>query len=85
MDVARSRSRITPRTRAIMPVHIYGHPVDMDPVLRIAEKHGLSIIEDAAEAHGAEYLSGQSTATIRPGGAAAVSGHSAASASTPTS
>ena len=54
-DVA---ARIGPRTRAIMPVHIYGHPVDMDPVLELAETHGLAIVEDAAEAHGAEYLYG---------------------------
>jgi perosamine synthetase len=40
-----------------MPVHIYGHPVDMDPLLDLAERYGLAIIEDAAEAHGAEYLS----------------------------
>ena len=51
-----SEARITPRTRAIMPVHIYGHPVDMAPVLEIARRHGLAIVEDAAEAHGAEYL-----------------------------
>ena len=38
-----------------MPVHIYGHPVDMDPVMALAEKHGIFVIEDAAEAHGAEY------------------------------
>ena len=48
-------SRITSRTRAIMPVHIYGLPVDMDPVLCIAEKHGLAVIEDAAEAIGLRY------------------------------
>ena len=42
-------------TRAIMPVHIYGHPVDMDPLRALAQKHGLFVIEDAAEAHGAEY------------------------------
>ena len=41
-----------------MPVHIYGHPVDMDPIFAIAEKKGLYVIEDAAEAHGAEYLKG---------------------------
>lgn len=58
LDVAQLEARITPRTRAIMPVHIYGHPVDMDPVLAIAKRHGLVVIEDAAEAHGAEYLSG---------------------------
>ncbi|HEX7497753.1 MAG TPA: DegT/DnrJ/EryC1/StrS family aminotransferase, partial [Candidatus Limnocylindrales bacterium] len=57
MDVSQVAARITPRTRAIMPVHIYGHPVDMDPLLELAEKHGLAIIEDAAEAHGTEYLS----------------------------
>ena len=57
MDVAAIENRITPRTRAIMPVHIYGHPVDMDGVVRLARKHDLSIVEDAAEAHGAEYLS----------------------------
>lgn len=55
MDVAAIESRITPRTRAIMPVHIYGHPVDMDPVREVAERHGLAVIEDAAEAHGATY------------------------------
>jgi perosamine synthetase len=58
MDVAQLAARITGRSRAIMPVHIYGHPVDMDPVLELAERHGLAVIEDAAEAHGAEYLSG---------------------------
>ena len=59
MDVDQIESRISGRTRAIMPVHIYGHPVDMDPILKLADKHGLAIIEDAAEAHGAEYLSGR--------------------------
>ena len=59
MDVAEVERKIGPRTRAIMPVHIYGHPVDMDPLLQLAERHGLAIIEDAAEAHGAEYLSGR--------------------------
>jgi perosamine synthetase len=61
MDVSQVESRITPRTRAIMPVHIYGHPVDMDPLLKIAETHGIAIIEDAAEAHGAEYLTNRAT------------------------
>ncbi len=55
MDVEQVADRITPRTRAIMPVHIYGHPVDMDPVLALADRFGLAVIEDAAEAHGAEY------------------------------
>lgn len=55
MDVSQIEAKITPRTRAIMPVHIYGHPVDMDPVLEVARRHDLVIIEDAAEVHGAEY------------------------------
>ena len=59
MDINQVADKITPRTKAIMPVHIYGHPVDMDPLLDLADKHGLAIIEDAAEAHGAEYLSGR--------------------------
>jgi perosamine synthetase len=57
LDVHQAEKKITHRTRAIMPVHIYGHPVDMDPLLDLAERYGLAIIEDAAEAHGAEYLS----------------------------
>ena len=60
MDVDQVRDRITTKTKAILPVHIYGHPVDMDPLLDIAEKNGLAIIEDAAEAHGAEYSSKRS-------------------------
>ena len=55
MDVTQVEARITPRTRAIMPVHIYGHPVDMTPLVALAERHDVVIIEDAAEAHGAEY------------------------------
>lgn len=56
MDVDQVEAKITARTKAIMPVHIYGHPVDMDPILGLAQRHGLSVIEDAAEAHGALYL-----------------------------
>jgi perosamine synthetase len=55
MDVSQIEQRISSRTRAIMPVHIYGHPVDMDPLLELAQTHNLHVIEDAAEAHGAEY------------------------------
>lgn len=55
MDVGQVESKITSRTRAIMPVHMYGHPVDMDPLLNLARRHGLAVVEDAAEAHGAEY------------------------------
>ena len=51
-DVAR---KITPATRALIPVHVYGHPADMDPLLDLARKHNLLVIEDAAEAHGALY------------------------------
>ena len=55
MDVNLIQEAVTTKTKAIMPVHIYGHPVDMDPVIELAEKHNLIIIEDAAEVHGAEY------------------------------
>lgn len=55
MDVAQLESRITPRTKAVMVVHIYGLPVDMDPLLALAAKHGLKVIEDAAEMHGQTY------------------------------
>lgn len=47
---------ITKRTKVIMPVHLYGHPADMDPIMAIAKKHTLFVVEDAAEAHGARYL-----------------------------
>jgi len=59
MDVNQIARKITARTKAIMPVHIYGHPVDMDPILEMAGSHGLAVIEDAAEAHGAQYLAGR--------------------------
>lgn len=55
MDVEEIESKITARTAAIMVVHIYGLPVDMDPLLRVAEKHGLAVIEDAAEMIGQNY------------------------------
>lgn len=63
IDVSQVEGRITSHTRAIMPVHIYGHPVDMDPIISLAGQYGLSIIEDAAEAHGAAYLSGRDSST----------------------
>ena len=55
MNPALVEAAITPRTRAIMPVHLYGQPADLDPLLAIARKHGLLLIEDAAQAHLAEY------------------------------
>lgn len=55
IDVDRIEERITERTKAIMPVHLYGHPADMDPILGLAEDHGLYVVIDSAEAHGAEY------------------------------
>jgi perosamine synthetase len=55
MDVTQIERKITPNTKVILPVHIYGHPCDMDQVIEIARKYNLYVIEDAAEAHGAEY------------------------------
>jgi perosamine synthetase len=55
LDVSQLEAKITARTKAIMVVHIYGLPVDMDPVLALARQHGLKVIEDAAEAHGQTY------------------------------
>jgi perosamine synthetase len=55
IDPASVKSLISARTKAIIPVHLYGHPADMDALMQIGDAHGLAIIEDAAEAHGAEY------------------------------
>lgn len=55
IDPARIEEKITPQTRVIIPVHLYGQPADMDAILEIAAKHGLRVLEDCAQAHGARY------------------------------
>jgi len=55
LDAARVERAITPRTKAVLPVHLYGHPFDLDPFLEICRKRGLPLVEDAAQAHGASY------------------------------
>jgi dTDP-4-amino-4,6-dideoxygalactose transaminase len=63
MNPAALEAAISPRTKAIVPVHLYGHPADMDPILEVARKHHLVVIEDAAQAHGAKYK-GRSAGSI---------------------
>jgi len=70
LDPKRLEAAVSPRTRAIMPVHLYGHPADMDPIHAVARRHGLLVIEDAAQAHGARYK-GQACGAL--GGAAGFS------------
>lgn len=55
IDVEQVRTALTPRTKAIVPVHLYGHPAEMDPILTMARERGLVVIEDSAQAHGARY------------------------------
>ena len=55
LDIESVRRHLTPRTKAIMAVHLYGHPCEMDPLMALAREHGLVVIEDCAQAHGAEY------------------------------
>jgi len=55
IDPARIAAAITPATRALLPVHLYGQPADLDPILELARKHNIALVEDAAQAHGARY------------------------------
>jgi perosamine synthetase len=55
LDPARLEAAVTPRTKAIMVVHMYGHPCDMDPILAVARRHGLRVVEDCCQSHGATY------------------------------
>jgi dTDP-4-amino-4,6-dideoxygalactose transaminase len=55
IDPARIEDAITPRTKVILPVHLYGQPADMDSILEVAKKHGLKVLEDGAQAHGSRY------------------------------
>ena len=55
LDPATIEALITPKTRAILPVHLYGHPADLDPIMDIARRHDLSVVEDCCQAHGARY------------------------------
>jgi dTDP-4-amino-4,6-dideoxygalactose transaminase len=67
MNPAELKKSLTPRTKAIIPVHLFGQPADMDPILDFARAHGLFVIEDAAQAHGAEYK-GQKAGTLGDAG-----------------
>ena len=55
LDIGQLEQAITPRTKVLLPVHLYGHPAELDPILALAAARGLTVIEDAAQAHGAEY------------------------------
>ncbi|MDO8674019.1 MAG: DegT/DnrJ/EryC1/StrS family aminotransferase, partial [Dehalococcoidia bacterium] len=67
LEPANVEGKITGRTRAILPVHLYGHPAEMDPLMATAKRYGLSVIEDACQAHGSEYR-GKKVGTIGDAG-----------------
>jgi dTDP-4-amino-4,6-dideoxygalactose transaminase len=67
MNPVELKKSLTPRTKAIIPVHLFGQPADMDPILEFARSHGLFVIEDAAQAHGTEYK-GQKAGTLGDAG-----------------
>src|SRR5438552_10782883 len=67
LNPAELKKSLTARTKAIIPVHLFGQPADMDPILEFARAHGLFVIEDAAQAHGAEYK-GRKAGTLGDGG-----------------
>jgi len=67
MDPAKLEAAITPKTKAVIPVHLYGQPADMDPILEIARRHRLAVIEDACQAHGATYK-GKRTGSLADAG-----------------
>lgn len=68
MDIDQIESKITSKTKAILPVHLYGHSVDMDPLMALAEKHNLKVLEDCAQSFGSEYK-GKKTGSIGDAGA----------------
>ncbi len=59
LDITKIEEKITKRTKAVLPVHLYGHPADMDPIMAMSLKHNLFVIEDACQAHGAIYKNKQ--------------------------
>ncbi len=64
LDPAKLEDKITPKTKAIIPVHLYGRVCDMDPINAIAKKHGLKVIEDSAQSHGAVYSNGKKSGNL---------------------
>ena len=74
MDPAQLAAAITPRTVGVVPVHLYGNPVDIDPIQAIARAHGLWLIEDAAQAHGAVYKGRRYRASLRKNGTIGLNG-----------